>query len=58
LQVTELDTVVNIWRTKNDDWLNQVVLLPDSEARDFLRTLPQGQKGSASQPAPSSNQSR
>lgn len=40
IQVIDIDGVVKTLREKNDAWLNQVVLVPSPESRDYIRSLP------------------
>jgi len=40
IQVIDIDGVIKTLREKSDDWLNQVVLVPSQESRDYIRTLP------------------
>ncbi|WP_414576237.1 Tic22 family protein [Anabaena sp. CCY 9402-a] len=40
IQVMDVDGVVKTFQEKNDAWLNQVVLVPSQESREYIRTLP------------------
>jgi V8-like Glu-specific endopeptidase len=40
IQVIDVDGVIKTLREKNDDWLNQVVLVPSPESRAYIKTLP------------------
>jgi Tic22-like family len=42
IQVIDVDGVIKTLQDKNDPWLNQVVLIPSPESREYIRTLPQG----------------
>lgn len=42
IQVLDVDGVIETLQAKNDPWLNQVVLVPSPESREYIRTLPQG----------------
>ncbi|MFK0730517.1 MAG: Tic22 family protein [Gloeotrichia echinulata GP01] len=50
IQVIDVDGVIKTLQEKNDTWLNQVVLVPSPESRDYLRTLPK--EGANNTPAP------
>jgi Tic22-like family len=41
IQVIDVDGVIKTLQDKNDTWLNQVVLVPSQESRDYIKTLPQ-----------------
>ena len=57
VQVIDVDSVIQTWRSKNDQWLNQVVIVPDAQTRDFIRALPQQDGGASPQsPAPATPQ--
>lgn len=53
IQVVNLEGVLEILASKNDAWLNQIVLIPPPEGREFLRTLQQ-QSGGQNQTRPAS----
>ncbi|WP_066381577.1 MULTISPECIES: Tic22 family protein [unclassified Anabaena] len=40
IQVIDVDGVIKTLQEKNDPWLNQVVLIPSPESREYIRTLP------------------
>ena len=40
IQVLDIDGVLQTLQDKNDTWLNQVVLVPSPESREYIRTLP------------------
>ncbi|MFM6119815.1 MAG: Tic22 family protein, partial [Sphaerospermopsis kisseleviana] len=40
IQVIDVDGVIKTLEDKNDSWLNQVVLVPSPESREYIRTLP------------------
>ncbi|MBD2359988.1 trypsin-like peptidase domain-containing protein [Anabaena minutissima FACHB-250] len=40
IQVIDVDGVIKTFQEKNDAWLNQVVLVPSTESREYIRTLP------------------
>lgn len=40
IQVIDVDGVIKTLQEKNDTWLNQVVLIPSAESREYIRTLP------------------
>ncbi|WP_414756107.1 outer membrane biogenesis proteinTic22 [Anabaena sp. CCY 9910] len=40
IQVLDIDGVLQTLQDKNDPWLNQVVLVPSPESREYIRTLP------------------
>jgi hypothetical protein len=40
IQVIDVDGVIKTLKDKNDSWLNQVVLVPSPESREYIRTLP------------------
>lgn len=40
IQVIDVDGVIQTLKDKNDSWLNQVVLVPSPESREYIRTLP------------------
>jgi hypothetical protein len=48
IQVIDVEGVIQTLREKNDPWLNQVVLVPSPEVREFIRTM----AGSSPQAAP------
>ena len=41
IQVIDVDGVIKTLQDKNDTWLNQVVLVPSQESREYIKTLPQ-----------------
>jgi hypothetical protein len=41
IQVIDVDGVIKTLKDKNDSWLNQVVLVPSPESREYIKTLPQ-----------------
>ncbi|AFY47282.1 Tic22-like family [Nostoc sp. PCC 7524] len=62
IQVIDVDGVIKTLQDKNDAWLNQVVLVPSPESREYIRTLPRenGTKAPANRnnntrPAPQPN---
>jgi hypothetical protein len=40
IQVIDVDGVIKTLQDKNDTWLNQVVLVPSAESREYIKTLP------------------
>ena len=40
IQVIDVDGVIKTLKDKNDPWLNQVVLVPSPESREYIKTLP------------------
>ncbi len=40
IQVIDVDGVIKTFQDKNDGWLNQVVLIPSLESREYIKTLP------------------
>jgi Tic22-like family len=40
IQVIDVDGVIKTLQDKNDPWLNQVVLVPSPESREYIKTLP------------------
>ncbi|TVP60634.1 MAG: hypothetical protein EA343_16785 [Nodularia sp. (in: Bacteria)] len=40
IQVIDIDSVIETLEQKNDDWFNQVVIVPSPESRKFLEKLP------------------
>ncbi|MBW4643705.1 MAG: hypothetical protein KME23_12070 [Goleter apudmare HA4340-LM2] len=40
IQVIDVDGVIKTLQDKNDSWLNQVVLVPSPESREYIKTLP------------------
>ncbi len=40
IQVIDVDGVIKTLQDKNDSWLNQVVLVPSAESRQYIQTLP------------------
>jgi hypothetical protein len=40
IQVIDIDGVIKTLQDKNDSWLNQVVLVPSQESREYIKTLP------------------
>lgn len=40
IQVIDVDGVIKTLQDKNDSWLNQVVLVPSPESRQYIKTLP------------------
>ncbi len=40
IQVIDVDGVIKTFQDKNDGWLNQVVLIPSPESREYIKTLP------------------
>jgi hypothetical protein len=40
IQVIDIDGVIKTMEDKNDPWLNQVVLVPSQESREYIQTLP------------------
>ncbi|MGI2905723.1 Tic22 family protein [Tolypothrix sp. VBCCA 56010] len=40
IHVTDVDGVIKTLHDKNDAWLNQVVLVPSPESREYIKTLP------------------
>lgn len=64
IQVLNIDSVIDVMRTKNDTWLNQVYLIPTPESRELLRTITTNQQQGGNRPAggqqtrPNSQQNR
>lgn len=54
IQVLDIDGVIQTLQAKNDPWLNQVVIVPSPESREYIRTLPKNQ-GSNTPAAPNRN---
>lgn len=52
IQVVNFEGMLQTLASKNDQWLNQIVLIPPPEGREFLRTLQQ-QSGNQNQNRPS-----
>lgn len=44
IQVIDVDGMIDTLQKKNDSWLNQVVLIPSPESREYIRTLPRDNK--------------
>lgn len=40
IQVIDVNGVIQTLKDKNDSWLNQVVLVPSPESREYIRSLP------------------
>ncbi|MBW4612047.1 MAG: hypothetical protein KME21_01950 [Desmonostoc vinosum HA7617-LM4] len=40
IQVIDVDGVIKTLQDKNDAWLNQVILVPSPESREYIKTLP------------------
>ena len=40
IQVIDIDGVIKTLQDKDDPWLNQVVLVPSPESREYIKTLP------------------
>jgi hypothetical protein len=40
IQVIDVDGVIKTLKDKQDAWLNQVVLVPSAESREYIKTLP------------------
>jgi hypothetical protein len=40
IHVIDVDAVIKTLKDKNDSWLNQVVLVPSPESREYIRNLP------------------
>ncbi|TAE55316.1 MAG: hypothetical protein EAZ76_08855 [Nostocales cyanobacterium] len=40
IQVIDVNGVIQTLKDKNDPWLNQVILVPSAESREYIRTLP------------------
>ncbi|QOV22181.1 Tic22 family protein [Anabaenopsis elenkinii] len=40
IQVIDIDGVIKTLQDKDDPWLNQVVLVPSQESREYINTLP------------------
>jgi hypothetical protein len=40
IQVIDVDGVIKTLKDKDEPWLNQVVLVPSPESREYIRTLP------------------
>lgn len=40
VQVVDVDGIIQTLKQNNDPWLNQVVLVPSKEAREYIRALP------------------
>jgi Tic22-like family len=40
IQVIDVDGVIKTLQDKNDAWLNQVVIVPSPESREYIKTLP------------------
>ncbi len=40
IQVIDVDGVIKTLQEKNEPWLNQVVLVPSPESREYIKTLP------------------
>jgi len=63
VQVVDVDGVIKTLQDKNDKWLNQVVLVPSAESREYIKTLPQTRTNAtparnqapAAKPAPANN---
>ncbi len=55
IQVIDIDGVIKTLQDKNDPWLNQVVLVPSQESREYIQTLP---KENAPRTAPARPQQR
>ncbi|MDF5713109.1 MAG: hypothetical protein PUP93_04285 [Rhizonema sp. NSF051] len=51
MDVVDMDGVIKVFQEKNDPWLNQVVLVPTQEDRDYIRKLPKNPATPAT-PAP------
>jgi hypothetical protein len=57
IQVLDIDGVLQTLQDKNDTWLNQVVLVPSPESREYIRTLPK-QPNTSAAPNRNNNNSR
>lgn len=57
IQVIDIDGVITTLKEKNDPWLNQVVIVPSQESREYIRTLPQ-ENAPKTQAAPNRNNSQ
>ncbi len=55
IQVIDIDGVIKTLQDKNDAWLNQVVLVPSQESREYIQTLP---RDNAPRTAPARPQQR
>ncbi|MFB2920468.1 Tic22 family protein [Aerosakkonema funiforme] len=51
IQVVNLEGVIQTLLSKNDPWLNQLMLVPPPEARQFLRSLQQSSPQNQNRPA-------
>ncbi|MBD2211374.1 hypothetical protein H6G64_01355 [Calothrix sp. FACHB-156] len=47
IQVIDVDGVIKTLQDKNDPWLNQVVLVPSAESREYIKTLPRDNNANA-----------
>jgi hypothetical protein len=56
IQVIDVDGVIKTLQDKNETWLNQVVLVPSPESREYIKTLPR--EKAPNTPAPKGNSSQ
>jgi Tic22-like family len=58
IEVVNLEGILEALRTQNDPALNQIIMIPSREARDYVRSLkPAGSGNQNPQPAPNQNRS-
>ncbi|MBD2771693.1 Tic22 family protein [Iningainema tapete] len=50
IQVVDVDGVIKTLQDKNDKWLEQVVLVPSPESRQYIQTLPKTEGNNAPKP--------
>jgi hypothetical protein len=53
IQVIDVDGVIKTLKDKNDSWLNQVVLIPSPESREYIQTLPKDNNAAGRKSLPS-----
>jgi hypothetical protein len=56
IQVIDVDGVIKTLQDKNETWLNQVVLVPSPESREYIKTLPREKAPNTSAPKGNSSQ--
>ncbi|CEJ42154.1 Tic22 family protein [Umezakia ovalisporum] len=52
IQVIDIEGVIKTLQDKDDAWLNQVVLVPSQESREYIKTLPTPSENNSQPPKP------
>jgi Tic22-like family/Trypsin-like peptidase domain len=58
IQVIDVDGVIKTLQDKNDAWLNQVVLVPSPESREYIKTLSRNKNAPKTLAAPNQKNSQ